>query len=65
MTVHHADATPDKVATGERSTLRAVAIPTEHGGWSLTLEPGYGRDALDDLVDVFRREAAARGEVGL
>jgi hypothetical protein len=27
------------VATGERSTLRAVAMPTEHGGWSLTLEP--------------------------
>ena len=24
---------------GERSTLRAVAMPTEHGGWSLTLEP--------------------------
>ena len=39
MTVHHADATPDKVAARERSTLRAVAIPTEHGGWSLTLEP--------------------------
>jgi hypothetical protein len=27
------------IATGERSTLRAVAMPTEHGGWSLTLEP--------------------------
>ena len=27
------------VATGDRSTLRAVAMPTEHGGWSLTLEP--------------------------
>lgn len=27
------------VGTGERSTLRAVAMPTEHGGWSLTLEP--------------------------
>lgn len=39
MTVHHARAAPDKVAAGERSTLRAVAIPTEHGGWSLTLEP--------------------------
>src|SRR6056297_2198678 len=24
---------------GRRSMLRAVAIPTEHGGWSLTLEP--------------------------
>jgi hypothetical protein len=23
----------------DRSTLRAVALPTEHGGWSLTLEP--------------------------
>jgi hypothetical protein len=39
VTVHHADATPHKVAAGERSTLRAVAVPTEHGGWSLTLEP--------------------------
>ena len=27
------------VRSGERSTLRAVAMPTEHGGWSLTLEP--------------------------
>jgi hypothetical protein len=26
-------------ATGDRSVLRAVAMPTEHGGWSLTLEP--------------------------
>ena len=26
-------------AAGERSTLVAVAVPTEHGGWSLTLEP--------------------------
>ncbi|MEO6122629.1 MAG: YwiC-like family protein [Ilumatobacteraceae bacterium] len=25
--------------TNERSTLRAVGMPTEHGGWSLTLEP--------------------------
>jgi hypothetical protein len=25
--------------TGEQSGLRAVAMPTEHGGWSLTLEP--------------------------
>jgi hypothetical protein len=24
---------------GERSTLRTVAMPAEHGGWSLTLEP--------------------------
>ena len=23
-----------------RSSLRAVALPTEHGGWGLTLEPG-------------------------
>jgi len=27
------------VVAGERSTLRAVAMPVEHGGWSLTLEP--------------------------
>jgi hypothetical protein len=26
-------------APTERSTLRAVALPAEHGGWSLTLEP--------------------------
>ena len=24
----------------ERSTLRSVAVPSEHGGWGLTLEPG-------------------------
>lgn len=29
---------PDRVAT-ERSTWRAVALPREHGGWGLTLEP--------------------------
>ena len=28
-----------QVSVGERSTLRTVAMPTEHGGWSLTLEP--------------------------
>jgi hypothetical protein len=33
----HARRPPD--AADERSTLRAVAMPTEHGGWSLTLEP--------------------------
>ncbi len=27
-------------APGERSTLRSVAVPSEHGGWGLTLEPG-------------------------
>lgn len=26
-------------SAGRRSTLRSVAMPTEHGGWSLTLEP--------------------------
>jgi hypothetical protein len=30
--------TPDPIA-GERSMLLAVAMPTEHGGWGLTLEP--------------------------
>jgi hypothetical protein len=25
--------------SGERSALRSVAMPTEHGGWGLTLEP--------------------------
>ena len=41
MTVNHAvEAGGDaSIVTGERSTLRAVAMPTEHGGWSLTLEP--------------------------
>ncbi|HEX7096836.1 MAG TPA: YwiC-like family protein [Acidimicrobiales bacterium] len=27
-------------APAQRSTLRSVALPTEHGGWGLTLEPG-------------------------
>lgn len=29
---------PDRTPA-RRSTLRAVAVPTEHGGWSLTIEP--------------------------
>ncbi len=39
-------ATPSRVDGDERapvagrSLLRAVAVPTEHGGWGLTLEPG-------------------------
>jgi hypothetical protein len=39
MTLHRSAASSDEVSAGERSTLRAVAMPTEHGGWSLTLEP--------------------------
>ena len=27
-------------APAKRSTLRSVALPSEHGGWGLTLEPG-------------------------
>jgi hypothetical protein len=27
------------VARGERGSLRAVALPTEPGGWGFTLEP--------------------------
>jgi hypothetical protein len=36
-------ALPPPVAAGQpatRSLLRAVAVPTEHGGWGLTAEPG-------------------------
>jgi hypothetical protein len=33
-------ATPTAEPAVERSTFRSVAIPTEHGGWGLTLEPG-------------------------
>ena len=40
MTLYRGAHAPDApVGVGERSTLRAVAMPTEHGGWSLTLEP--------------------------
>jgi hypothetical protein len=40
MTLHSGAHAPDApVGAAERSTLRAVAMPTEHGGWSLTLEP--------------------------
>lgn len=39
MTAHTRPPAPAAVSGGERSTLRAVALPTEHGGWSLTLEP--------------------------
>lgn len=31
---------PARNAARERSPLRAVALPAEHGGWGLTLEPG-------------------------
>ena len=30
----------ERTPAAARSMLRAVAIPTEHGGWGLTLEPG-------------------------
>ncbi len=33
------DATGRAEAPGQRSLLRSVAMPTEHGGWGLTLEP--------------------------
>jgi hypothetical protein len=40
MTGHRSASSPGApIPTVERSTLRAVAMPTEHGGWSLTLEP--------------------------
>jgi hypothetical protein len=39
MTLDRAGSPTTEGSIGDRSTLRAVAIPTEHGGWSLTLEP--------------------------
>ncbi len=40
MTINDAAAAPEpRIVIGERSLLRAVAVPTEHGGWSLTVEP--------------------------
>lgn len=36
---HEAAARPATIGAQERSPIRAVALPTEHGGWSLTLEP--------------------------
>lgn len=33
------DSPDEEVSHPDRSVLRAVAMPTEHGGWSLTLEP--------------------------
>ena len=36
---HHVTSGHPVSVVGERSTLRAVAVPAEHGGWSLTLEP--------------------------
>lgn len=32
--------TPVDGLTAQRSTFRSVALPAEHGGWGLTLEPG-------------------------
>lgn len=31
---------PNTTTAATRSTVRSVAMPTEHGGWGLTLEPG-------------------------
>lgn len=41
MTLHADSRAPldTQRTTGDRSMVRAVAMPTEHGGWSLTLEP--------------------------
>ena len=39
MTVEPRAAERDAPVPRERSRLRAVALPSEHGGWSLTLEP--------------------------
>jgi hypothetical protein len=40
VTINDAAAAPEpRIVIGERSLLRAVAVPTEHGGWSLTVEP--------------------------
>ncbi|MFP4512142.1 MAG: YwiC-like family protein [Acidimicrobiales bacterium] len=40
MTGHHGTVAADgRSRAGDRATVRAVAMPTEHGGWSLTLEP--------------------------
>lgn len=39
MTAEPRAAEHDATVPRERSRLRAVALPTEHGGWSLTLEP--------------------------
>lgn len=33
-------AAAERPAAAERSLLHSVAVPTEHGGWGLTLEPG-------------------------
>ena len=37
--IGRAERSDSRVAAGERSQWRAVAIPNEHGGWGLTLEP--------------------------
>ena len=39
MTSHAATTAPVSPAKAERSPLRSVAVPTEHGGWGLTAEP--------------------------
>ena len=30
----------ERMSAAPRSMIRSVALPTEHGGWGLTLEPG-------------------------
>lgn len=39
MTTAVTRSTLPEARPGSRSTLRSVAMPTEHGGWGLTLEP--------------------------
>jgi len=39
VTSHAATTAPVSPAKAERSPLRSVAVPTEHGGWGLTAEP--------------------------
>lgn len=44
---------------GRRPSLRSVAIPAEHGGWGLTLEPGIlGVLVAPDLAGVLLGLAA-------
>jgi len=46
----------DRTAASPRSALRAVALPSEHGGWSLTAEP-----VLLGLLVAFSRAGLALG----
>lgn len=60
VTVSMSSTLETDVSASARSTIRAVAMPTEHGGWSLTLEP-----AILGLIVAWSWRGFALGVAGM